>query len=245
VINEAMAKFYFGGQNPIGRRIAIDDPKQKDKPYTVVGVARDIRDHDLRDEVPRRFYMPLRQAYERMSTYRLEVRTYADPATVTKSVRDAIAGVNKNTPIIDVTSVSQSVSDSLLAERTVSSLSAFFGGLVLLLASIGLYGITAYTVSGRTREIGLRMALGAQRSDVLWMVLREALVMVGIGVLAGVPAAIGLSNAIKSLLFGLHPVDPIALGATIGVLALVGGLAAFIPARRATQVDPMLALRYE
>ena len=89
------------------------------------------------------------------------------------------------------------------------------------------------------------MALGAQRSDVLWMVLREALVMVGVGVLAGVPAAIGLSNAIKSLLFGLHPVDPIALGATIGILALVGGLAAFLPARRATQVDPMHALRYE
>jgi len=245
VVNEAFVKFFFGGQNPIGRSVAIDDPKQKDKPYTIVGVSRDIRDHDLRDQIPRRFYMPVRQAYERMSSYRLEVRTYADPSTVSKSVRDAIAGVDRNIPIVDVTTVSQSVSESLLAERTVSDLSAFFGGLVLLLASIGLYGITAYTVSGRTREIGVRMALGAQRSSVLWMVLRESLIMVGIGVLAGVPAAIGLSTTMKSLLFGLRPVDPIALGATIGVLALVGGLAAFLPARRATQVDPMQALRYE
>ena len=245
VINEAMAKFYFGEQTPIGRRIAIDDPKQKDKPYTVVGVARDVRDHDLRDDVPRRFYMPVRQAYERMSTYRLEVRTYADPASVTKSVRDAIAGVDRNTPIEDVTSVSQSVSDSLLAERTVSDLSAFFGGLVLLLASIGLYGITAYTVAGRTREIGVRMALGAQRRDVLWMVLREALILVAAGVLAGVPAAMAIGSGIKSLLYGLGPVDPLSLIGTIAVLALVGGLAAFLPARRATRVDPMQALRYE
>ena len=245
VINEAFAKFYFGDKNPIGRTIAIDDPKTKDKPYTIVGVARDIRDHDLRDQIPRRFYMPVRQGYERMSEYRLEVRTYGNPASVSKLLRDAVASVDRKIVINDVTTVSQSVNDSLLAERTVSNLSAFFGGLVLLLASIGLYGITAYTVAGRTREIGVRMALGAQRSDVLWMVLREALVLVGAGVIAGIPAAIGVGNLIKSLLFGLHPVDPVALSATIGVLAMVGGLAAFLPARRATKVDPMQALRYE
>lgn len=245
VINEAMAKFYFGGQNPIGRTIAMDDTRMKDKPFTIVGVARDVRDHDLRDEIPRRFYIPVLQAWERMSTWHLEVRTFADPGAVTKSVRDAIAGVNRNLPITDVSTVAESVDDSLLAERTVSHLSAFFGGLVLLLASIGLYGITAYTVAGRTREIGVRMALGAQRSDVLWMVLREALVLVAAGVVAGVPAAMAIGSGMKSLLFGLRPIDPLALTLTIAILALVGGLAAFLPARRATRVDPMQALRYE
>jgi predicted permease len=245
VINQAMAKFYFGGQNPIGKTIAIDDPKQKDKPYTIVGVARDVRDHDLRDDIPRRFYIPVRQSPEPMSTWRLEVRTLADAAAVTKSIREAIAAVDRNIPIIDVSTVTQSVDDSLLAERTVSNLSAFFGGLVLLLASIGLYGITAYTVAGRTREIGVRMALGAQRSNVLWMVLREALILVAAGVAAGVPAALAIGSGMKSMLFGLRPIDPVALAATIAVLAVVGGLAAFLPARRATKVDPMQALRYE
>jgi predicted permease len=245
VINEAMAKFYFAGQNPIGRTFALDDPKLKDRAITIVGVARDVRDHDLRESIPPRYYIPVTQAWEPMSTWKLEIRTVAEPGAVTKSVRDAVAGFNHNLPVTDVTTVTQSVDDSLLAERTVSHLSAFFGGLVLLLASIGLYGITAYTVAGRTREIGVRMALGAQRSDVLWMVLREALVMVAAGVVAGVPAAIAIGSGIKSLLFGLRPVDPVALLATIIVLALVGGLAAFLPARRATKVDPMQALRYE
>jgi predicted permease len=245
VINEAMAKFYFGAQNPIGRTFALDDPKLKDKAITIVGVARDVRDHDLRESIPPRFYIPVRQAYERMSTWHFEVRTFADPAAVTKSVRDALAGVNHNLPVTDVSTVTQAVDDSLLAERTVSSLSTFFGALVLLLASIGLYGITAYTVAGRTREIGVRMALGAQRSSVLWMVLREALILVAVGVVAGVPAALAIGSGMKSLLFGLRPVDPVALVVTIGVLGLVGGLAAFLPARRATKVDPMQALRYE
>jgi ABC-type antimicrobial peptide transport system permease subunit len=127
----------------------------------------------------------------------------------------------------------------------IARLSSFFGGLALLLACIGLYGVMSYTVNGRTKEIGLRMALGAQRSTVLWMVLKEVMILVLIGVVVGVPAALAASQSLSSLLFGLNPTDPISLGVVILLLSIVALLAGLIPARRAIKVDPLVALRYE
>jgi ABC-type antimicrobial peptide transport system permease subunit len=160
-------------------------------------------------------------------------------------VRQIAQRVDPNMPIFDMKTMSAVVDESLFLERMVAALSVAFGALATLLAAIGLYGVMSYTVARRTREIGIRMALGAERGSVLWLVLREVALMVGIGVAVGLPVAIGLSRVVQSQLFDLSAHDPIALAASAGLLALVALAAGYLPARRATRVDPMFALRYE
>jgi predicted permease len=246
VINETMARFYFGKTNPVGHKMWIDDDKNRNRPIEIIGVARDARSLDLRGPMERRFYMPFAQTFQdSVANVIFEVRAAGDPASVGDSARKVVANFNANISITSVRTLDDLVNNALSTDTLIARLSSFFGGLALLLACVGLYGVMSYTVSGRTKEIGLRMALGAQRPEVLWMVLGEAMKLVALGVLIGIPAALAASHLLSSMLFGLNPADPLSM---IMVILLLGGvalLAGLIPARRATKVDPMVALRYE
>jgi predicted permease len=246
VINETMARFYFGKANAIGRKMWIDDDENRNRPIEIIGVARDARGMELRGPMERRFYMPFAQTYqETMANVIFEVRTAGDPSAIGDSARKTIAGLDPNLKVVWAYTVDRLITSALSTDIMIARLSSFFGGLALLLACIGLYGVMSYTVNGRTKEIGLRMALGAQRSTVLWLVLKEVMILVLIGVVVGVPAALAASQSLSSLLFGLNPTDPISLGVVILLLSIVALLAGLIPARRAIKVDPLIALRYE
>lgn len=245
VINQTMAKFYFGDSNPIGRTFVIDDYVGKPEPTTIVGVTGDARDHELRGKIARRFYVPLTQATHTISVVNFEIRTAGNPESVIAEARKQLKALDSNVPVYSARSVQQLLDRTMNNEILVARLSSFFAGLALLLACIGLYGIMSYSVSGRTREIGVRMALGAKRGSVLWMVLGEALRVLAIGIIIGIPAALLSSRLLSSMLFGLTAADPISMAFVIVILAAVAVFASWIPARRATRVDPMVALRYE
>ena len=245
VISETMARFYFGKSNPIGHRIWIQDEK-RDQPVEIVGVVQDARSMQLRGPLERRFYMPFAQTAQEANAYLVFiVRTSGTPDAVSDSARKAVASFNPNVPVLWVRSVDTRINDALGTETMIARLSSFFGVVALLLACVGLYGVMSYTVSGKTQEIGLRMALGAQRPTVLWMVLLDVMKVVLAGVVVGVPAALAASRLLRSMLFGLNPADPLSLVLVVLLLGVVALLAGMIPARRATQVDPMVALRYE
>jgi ABC-type antimicrobial peptide transport system permease subunit len=173
------------------------------------------------------------------------VRTTLSPEAVVSQARDRLRGLDANLPIFKVRTLEQRVSDSLLTERLVAGLSTAFGLLATLLASIGLYGVLAYSVTRRTREIGLRLALGAVSGDVVWLVLREALLLLGIGLATGLPAALALAHYARGQLFGVSFADPVSLGLAIAALSIAATLASVVPARRAGRLDPTLALRCE
>ena len=244
VINQSMARFYFGDHNPIGHTFTIADAKTGGYPLQIIGVSRDVRDHDLRKPLQRRFYMPMNTTFG-TATINFEIRTGSDPRNVEQAVRNAVRVSNSALQVLNLQTMDDLIDDRLGGEILVARLSGFFAGLVLLLASIGLYGVTAYAVAGRTREIGVRMALGAQAQDVRWLVLREALTLVFAGILVGIPIALAGSRLLGSMLFEVHSADPGAILMSLFVLSAVALLAAFIPARRATRVDPIVALRLE
>jgi len=246
VVNEAMVKYFFAGQNPIGRQFKIDDPDWLDKPITIVGISRNAKDHGsgLRETVPPRFYLAFQQMPDPIQIV-LEAQVAGDPSASVANITTQIKSVDPNLPVSFVKSLDRLVDDSAESEIALAKLSTFFAGLALLLACIGLYGVMSYTVAGRTREIGMRMALGAQRGDVIRMVLREAMMLVLIGLAVGIPLALASSRALHSLLFGLNSADPISLTLVVLLLAFVAAIAGMMPARRAAKVDPMVALRYE
>jgi predicted permease len=248
VVNQSMARFYFKDANPLGRHITLDDDQDnwRHKPFEIVGVARDVHDHNIRKAPERRFYMPASQTHETSGLGHLNfiVRVSGDPAALLETARRVVRDFDPNLPI-DADTANDLVNDSLTDQIVIANLSGLFAGLALLLACIGLYGLMSYSVAGRTREIGVRMALGATRSRLIWLVLYEAMTMVVVGVLLGVPIAIAASRGLHSMLFEVTSVDPLSLLTTAVVLSLVATIAAFIPARRATQVDPIVALRYE
>jgi predicted permease len=249
VINETMAHFYFHDTNPIGHHIALDDEKLRDKPYEIVGVARDVHDHSLREPVHRRFYMPFDQTPVALMggafSPNFIVRASGVPSALLDSARKTVHDFDPNLWITHLDTANALIDQSLTDQIAIARLSGLFAALALLLACIGLYGLMSYSVAGRTREIGVRMALGARRGNLVWLVLREAMSMVLVGVAVGIPIAVACSRALRTMLFEVTPVDPLSLLTTAVVLILVASLAAFIPARRATKVDPMVALHYE
>ena len=188
--------------------------------------------------------MPLGQATHLGSERTLHVRTFADPAGLAAAVREQVRVLDTNLPV-DIRLFSDLIDEDLAQERLIATLSGFFGGVALLLTAMGLYGVIAYNVQRRTREIGIRMSLGARRAEVLWMVLRDCLLLAGLGVAAGVPASFWLSRLVARQLFGVAPGDLATVGAASGFLIVVAALAGYLPARRASRVDPMVALRYE
>jgi len=245
VINETMAHFYFHDGNPIGKKIRIDTAKERNTPIEIVGVVRDVKDHDLREPAPRRFYRSIYQRMDQIAAFNFEVRTAGDVSAITDALRKTVQSVAPTVPILSIKPVNDLANQTISNEILIAKLSSFFGVLALLLASIGLYGLMSYTVAGRTREIGVRMALGAQRVNVLWLVLREALLLVLAGVIVGIPAALLSSRLLNSMIFGLKSTDPLSMLIVTVLLGAIAAFAGFLPARRATKIDPVVALRYE
>ena len=245
VVNEAFAKFYFGTANPVGKHVTDEFPDTR-KTFVIVGVSRDSRDHSLRRDIFRRFYLSAHQPLGRYPPgMNYEIRTFGDPSRVLQAARREILSFDPAIPIDSVKTLDALLDGNLRQERMIAQLSTVFGGLALLLACIGLYSVLSYAVARRTNEIGIRMALGAERGMVIRMVLRETAVLIAIGVAAGVPASLACARFIESKLFGLKPADPLTLAAALGIMIAVGTVSGYLPARRASKVDPLIALRYE
>jgi predicted permease len=244
LINETMARYFFGNESPIGRRIWDMFPTTHTD-FIVVGVVADSKHNSLRERPQPRFYVPFFHPIGQETSAEIMVRVAGSTSSVVAAIRDAVKQAGPNLPAVQITTMTELVERSLSTETMITKLAGFFGALAVLLACIGIYGIMAYAVTGRTNEIGIRMALGAQRKDVLWLVLRETLLLVLIGALIGLPAVFGASQLIKSQLFGLSAADPVSLILATVLMFVVAIIAGYIPARRASRTDPMVALRYE
>ena len=242
IVNETMAGYFFGKDSPLGHRIGWGRGSATD--IEIVGVVKDSKTSTLRQQVRRFVYVPYMQE-DQLGSMTFYVRARGDASAVGASVRQVAQRVDPNLPIYEMKTMATVMDESLFMERMVAALSVAFGALATLLAAIGLYGVMSYSVARRTREIGIRMALGAERNSVMWLVLKEVTAMVVVGVAVGVPLALALSRIVQSQLFDLSAGDPIAIAGAAAILALVALVAGYLPARRATRVDPMLALRYE
>ncbi len=241
VINEAAVRKYFPNENPVGRRFGSSIETTGD--LEVIGVLRDVKYNSIRDDVPPTMYVPYAQA--RAGNAVFEVRTAGMPASVTGSVREAVRQIDPNIPLTDVSTQIEQIERRFQQERVFAQACTLFGGLALLLASVGLFGLMSYSVSRRTNEIGIRMALGAQRQDVLRLVMRESMILVAIGVAIGLGLALATSQFVSTLLYGLPPRDVVTTLLAVGIMVVVSAIAGYLPARRASRVDPMVALHYE
>jgi predicted permease len=238
VINETMAHHYFVGRPALGRQFRWGNGWVE-----IIGIARDSKYAELREPAERTVYFPSLQRQAQLST--LQVRTAGSPLALAGAVRQAIREVDPKLHIGEISSMAGRIDRKLAREHLLAELSGFFSALTLLLVSIGVYGILAYSVAQRTNEIGIRMALGAQSSTVLRMVLRDILLMLLPGVLIGVTAVLACGRLIASMLFGLKATDAPTIAMAVLVLSVVSLAAAYVPARRASRVDPLAALRFE
>jgi predicted permease len=241
VINEAAVRKYFPGQNPLGQHFGSSPETTGD--LEIVGVLHDAKYDNIRGEAPPTEYVPYAQG--RFSNSVFEVRTAGAPAAAMGSIREIARQIDPNLPLTDVSTQIEQVEKRFQQEKLFAQAYAMFGGIALLLASIGLFGLMSYSVSRRTNEIGVRMALGAQPMDVLRLVMRESMLLVAIGAVLGVVTALASARLIATQLFGVPPTDLVALAAAIGIMGAVSAFAGYLPARRAARVDPMVALRYE
>jgi predicted permease len=245
VVNQALAEQYFPHGDAIGHTFTVADPSVTGT-WQIVGIVRNSTYRHPGEAAQTMAYLAVTQLTgDDNYAYWLQVRAQNDPGKIAGEVRAALAGIDPNLPILDVQTISQEFDQLIEQQRLISQLSSFFSLLALSLACIGLYGVMTYNVIRRTGEIGLRIALGAQAKIVLWMVMKESLLLLAIGILLGAPATLAASHAIQSQLFGLTAHDPSTLLAAVFVIAAVTLASAYFPARRAARVDPMVALRHE
>jgi len=245
MVNEAFVHQYLPAEQPVGHRFGFEDNKPE-LDYEIVGVLGDAQFHDAKEAIAPAVFLPLLQEATQFALQaEAIVRTKGEAVASAKEVRAAMNGVDGNLPVYDPRPLRDQVADSFGSSRLAARFVGFFGVMALLLASVGLYGVVSQTVARRTAEIGVRLALGAQRRDVLWMVFRDTIVLVGIGVLLGVPLSFGGARLIASQLYGLGPVDAASIALSAATLVAVAAIAAAVPARRASRVDPMWALRAE
>ena len=242
VVSESMAQKFFPTGSPVGKHFGIRGPESTEQ-IEVIGVVKDAKYGSLKETFRPMAFYPYAQVPDVLGN--LVVRFSGPASAVVPQVRQTIKQINRNLPIDDVVSLSDHIGRSLVQQKLIARLASFFGLLALLLACVGLYGVMSYGVARRTNEIGIRMALGAQSRSVLWLVLREALLLVGIGLVVGVLASLALTKTAASLLYELKPNDPLTIAMATLVLMVVALLAGYLPARRAARVDPMVALRDE
>ena len=244
IINQAFVAKFLGKENPLGKHfgqsVGGENGEPKSSGYEIVGVVRDAKYSTLRQEITATMYVP-----QSGMPASFEVRTAADPQALLPAIRRVVADLNANIPIFLITTESDQIDRLLFQERLIAHLSSFFGLLALVLACVGLYGLLSYEVSRRTREIGIRMALGAQERDVLRLVVKQGLTLAFVGAVAGIAVALAVTRYLTSMLYGDHANDPITIASVAALLCLVALAACYIPARRATRVDPLVALRYE
>jgi predicted permease len=243
IVNQAFVEKYLGKENPLGKQFgqteaSADEPANPG--FEIVGVVRDAKYSDLRREIHAMMYMP-----QRFGGATFELRTAADPRAILPAIREVVAQVSTNLPLFDVKTESEQIDRLLFQERLVARLSSFFALLALVLACVGLYGLLSYEVSRRTREIGIRMTLGAHQGNVLKLVLRQGIVLAIVGAALGIAVALGVTRYLASMLYNVHASDPATMAGVALLLTLVALAACYIPARRATRVDPMVALRHE
>ncbi len=244
VINERFAKRYFAGRNPVGLHVGMGGNPGTKTDIELVGVVKDTKYESMRDEVPYELYRPYRQVefVQGMTVY---ARAQGDPTELFAAMRRAVNELDANVPIFRVRTMEQQLDKSLMSERLLASLSSVFGLLATVLAAIGLYGVMAYMVVRRTREIGIRMALGASRGSVVWLVMREVLLLSAIGVAIGGAGAYAATRLVQKQLFGIMPTDTLTMVIAAVGIATVALVSGYLPARRATGIDPMRALRWE
>jgi predicted permease len=241
IVNQTFVRQFLHGSNPIGQYFGYD--AANDHRFQIVGVVKDARVNDIRESAPPMIYHSLAQ--DLIDVESLEVRTYGDPARLISDVRRAVRSVDASLPIGGVATLAEQVGNNLGQQRLIARLTTIFGVLALSLACLGLYGVMSYTVARRTGELGIRLALGASRNAVLWIVLRQALGVLGAGVVAGLLLSFLAGRTVTSLLFGLSPYDPATLLGAAAVLSLVSVGAGLKPAWRAAHLNPTEALRME
>jgi predicted permease len=242
IINETMARHYFPNRNPIGLHLAFGGGAKVTPDRQIVGVIKDNRQDHVRSEMSSYVFIPYAQnkTITGMSFY---VRTQQDPLLIADEMRGAVRSLDPNLPVYDLKTFDRVVDEDLIAERLIAAMSAGFGLLAGLLAALGIYGVLSYLVIQRTREIGIRIALGASQRNVLNLVVRQGMALAVSGMLIGLAAAFFLSRLIRSQLFGVEASDPITFAAISALLLLIALLASYIPAQRAARIDPMVSLR--
>jgi predicted lysophospholipase L1 biosynthesis ABC-type transport system permease subunit len=244
-VSERFAKVNFGDRNPLGQRLIIEKGKTVARDMEIVGVSRDTHYGGLKQQIPPVVFFPYDQGYPPPDDVVFELRTAGDPLAYVNAVREIVRRADARVPVADIRTQAAEIDRSINEERTLARLCLVFALVALTIASVGLYGTVAYNVARRTSELGIRMALGAQRGRLVWLVLREVLLLAGIGIAVSVPAALVASKLVESFLFGMKRNDPWALATAVATLLAAALMAAYLPARKASSIDPMVALRNE
>ena len=245
IVNETFVRHFFPQGDALGQLVEESLPKDpvrfpRGPGWQIVGVVRDAKYNDLRRDVGPTMYLPFSGA-----SAVFELRTAGDPKRLIPAIRDIVDRADNRLAVLDIDTESSQIDSRLFVERRIAQLSSFFGLLALVLASAGVYGLLAYEVARRTREIGIRMAIGAQRGDVVGMVLRQGMLVTMAGVIIGAGASFATNQLLSTILYRVKPGDPITLASVTALLVLVALAACYLPARRATRVDPLVALREE
>jgi predicted permease len=241
IITQTSARHFFAEEDPLGRKVRLGGVEDVE----IVGIARDSKYRTVREETPRIAYTSFSQDEQPSGERTIYIRTSGEALPLVAALRREVQTLDHDLPLYNVKTFAAQKAETLAGERLIATLSGFFGALALALASIGLYGVMAYTVQRRTREIGIRMSLGAARGRVVWMVLRDGWAMVAAGIALGIPLSLWISRLVTSQLFGVTPGDPTTLVVAVLLLTAVATLAGYLPARRASRIDPMTALRCE